>query len=254
MEMLTYHHLKDQKVASCKELWVVPRNNKKKPLLDLWLLLSKETAALLEIWVLWNIPFLLSNLKFKTLSKLLSQIKENRKKALKIDQLLELLDSLEQLKDKTQFSTPMFKKIKQFSELNQNNYLVSKIPNQKLEVLILTIKSTLTGFSKFINKKLMLEDRQKKKGSSTTLELIKTITAEIKMPSVMNLLGPWAKIMSHNYWVVKQVKKAVHKERMRKEFHNTSKIISKTKKFNSQKVVLDKCLHLLVDSTRNLQI
>ena len=89
------------------------------------------------------------------------------------------MDSLVHLKVKIQFSTPMFNKTKPFLELNLKSYLVNKILNQKLEVQMLTIKSTLMGFNKFINKKLMLEDRQRKKESSTILELIKTITAEI---------------------------------------------------------------------------
>ena len=100
------------------------------------------------------------------------------------------MDSLEHLKVKIQFSTPMFNKTKPFLELNLKSYLINKILNQKLEVQMLTIKSTLMGFNKFINKKLMLEDRQRKKESSTTLELIRTITAEIMMALGMNLLVP----------------------------------------------------------------
>jgi endo-1,4-beta-mannosidase len=84
----------------------------------------------------------------------------------------------------------MFNKTKPFLKQNLKSYLVNKILNQILEVQILTIKSTLMGFNKFINKKLMLEDRQRKKESSTILELIKTIIAEIMMALGMNLLVP----------------------------------------------------------------
>ena len=98
------------------------------------------------------------------------------------------MDSLEHFLVKIQFSTPMFNKTKPYLKQNLKSYLVNKILNQKLEVQILSIKSTLMGFNKFINKKLMLEDRQRKKESSTTLELIKTITAEIMTALGMNLL------------------------------------------------------------------